>query len=244
MAKINKEELREIRKQKFAEMEQRLKEMYPREEDSLFYHHPSEDRIVLSHALFWTMTLPQYFKSKLRKEKLPTVTTFSPRDSLSKLSSPLGLPKELPTVTTFSPRDSLSKLNSPLGLPKEFFLLLRQYQEEMLDAFLQDDDYFSDLLNSQDLRNERSKIESCNILYEMLPTILMSSYYREEKDSRKLAAISVVAAGFGGDMPEELANILLDDIDYHFNKVKCRQIELIMPKLLKIVESEMKGMRR
>lgn len=48
--------------------------------------------------------------------------------------------QKLPSVTTFSPRDSLSKLSSPLGLPKEFFLLLRQYQEEMLDAFLQDDD--------------------------------------------------------------------------------------------------------
>ncbi len=182
MAKISKEELKEIRKQKFAQMEQQLKEIHPKEEDRLFYHHPSEDRIVLSHALFWTMTLPQYFKSKLRKEK--------------------------------------------------FFLLLCQYQEEMLDAFLQDEDYFSDLLNY------------CNILYEMLPTILMSSYYREEKDSRKLAAISVVAAGFGGDMPEELANILLDDIDYVNDKVKCRKIEQIMPRLMKMVESEMEGMRR
>ncbi len=181
MAKINKEELREIRKQKFSQMEQQLKEIHPKDEDRLFYHHPSEDRIVLSHALYWTMTLPQFFKSKLRKEK--------------------------------------------------FFLLLRQYQEEMLDAFLQDDDYFSDLLHY------------CNILYEMLPTILMSSYYREEKDSRKLAAISVVAAGFGGDMPEELANILIDDIDYHFNKVKCRQIEVMMPKLMKMVEGEMERMR-
>ncbi len=178
---MDKKELKGIRKQKFEEMEQQLKEMYPKDEDSLFYHHPSEDRIVLSHALFWTMTLPQYFKGKIRKEK--------------------------------------------------FFLLLRQYQEEMLDAFLQDDDYFSDLL------------KYCNILYEMLPTILMSSYYREEKDSRKLAAISVVAAGFGGDLPEELADILLDDIDYHFNKVKCRQIELIMPRLMKMVEEEMKEMR-
>ncbi len=206
MAKISKEELKEIRKQKFDQMEKQLNEIHPKEEDRLFYHHLFEDRVVLSHALYWTMTLPQYFKSKLRKEKLPT-------------------------VTTFSPRDSLSKLNSPLGLPKEFFLLLRQYQEEMLDAFLQDDDYFSELLHY------------CNILYEMLPIILMSSYYREEKDSRKLAAISVVAAGFGGDMPEELANILLDDIDYHFNKVKCRQIEIMMPKLNKMVESEMEGMR-
>ncbi len=182
MVKITKEELREKRKQWFAPMEQKLKEIHPKEEDRLFYHHPSEDRIVLSHAMYWTMTLPQYFKSKLRKEK--------------------------------------------------FFLLLRQYQEEMLDAFLQDDDYFSDLLNY------------CNILYEMLPTILMSSYYREEKDSRKLAAISVVAAGYAGDMPEDLCNELLDDIDYHFNKVKCRKIEMMMPQLMKMVESEMEGMRR
>ena len=176
---MDKNELKEIRKQKFAQMEQQLKETHPKEEDSLFYYHSSEERIVLSHALFWTMTLPQFFKSRLRKEK--------------------------------------------------FFLLLRQYQEEMLDAFLQDDDYFSDLLHY------------CNILYEMLPTILLSSYYREEKDARKLAAISVVAAGFGGDMPEELATILIDDIDYHYNKVKCRQIELIVPKLMKMVEGEMES---
>lgn len=178
---MDKNELKEIRKQKFAQMEQQLKETHPKEEDSLFYYHSSEERIVLSHALFWTMTLPQFFKSRLRKEK--------------------------------------------------FFLLLRQYQEEMLDAFLQDDDYFSDLLHY------------CNILYEMLPTILMSSYLREEKDARKLAAISVVAAGFGGDMDEELCNELLDDMDFHFNKVKCRKIEGMLPKLMKMVEEEMKSMR-
>ena len=177
---MDKNELKEIRKQKFAQMEQQLKETHPKEEDSLFYYHSSEERIVLSHALFWTMTLPQFFKSRLRKEK--------------------------------------------------FFLLLRQYQEEMLDAFLQDDDYFSDLLHY------------CNILYEMLPTILMSSYYREEKDARKLAAISVVAAGFGGDMDDELCNELLDDMDFFNNKVKCRKIEQMLPKLMKMVEGEMKAM--
>lgn len=79
-------------------------------------------------------------------------------------------------------------------------------------------------------------------MYEMLSTILMASHLRDEKDSRKLAAISVVAAGFGGDMPEELADILIDDIDYNYNKVKCRQIELIMPKLMKMVEGEMVAM--
>ncbi len=176
---IDKKELREIRKKKFALMEQQLKEIHPNEKDRLFYHHSSEDRIVLSHALFWTMTLPQNFKSKIRKEK--------------------------------------------------FFLLLRQYQEEMLDAFLQDDDYFSDLLHY------------CTLMYEIMPTILMSSRLREEKDSRKLAAISVVAAGYGGDMDEELCNELLDDMDFHYNKVKCRKIEQMLPKLMKMVEGEMKS---
>ena len=153
------------------------------------------------------MTQPQFFKSKIGKEKLPTVTTFSPRDSLSKLSSPLGLPKEL-------------------------FLLLRQYEEEMLDAFLQDDDYFPELLHY------------CNIMYEMLPTILGASHLRTEKDARKLAAIGLVAAGYAGDMNEGLCDELLDDIDYHFNKVKCRKIEMMMPQLKEMVEREMEGMRR
>ena len=49
-------ELREKRKQMFAQMEQQLKETHPKEEDSIFYYHSSEDRVVLSHALFWTMT--------------------------------------------------------------------------------------------------------------------------------------------------------------------------------------------
>ena len=174
-------DLRENRKQWFCQMEQKLKETQPKEEDSLFYYHSSEDRIVLSHALFWVLTLPQFFKGKMRKEN--------------------------------------------------FFLLLRQYEEEMLDAFLQDDDYFPELLHY------------CNILYELLPTILGASHLRAEKDARKLAAIALVAAGYAGDMDEELANELLDDIDYHFNKVKCRKIEGLMPKLMKMVESEMEGMR-
>ena len=180
MAK-SREELMEVRKHMFAQMEQRLHESWSSEEDSLFYYHPSEDRIVLSHALFWTMTQLQFFKSKLRKEK--------------------------------------------------FFLLLRQYQEEMLDAFLQDDDYFSDLLHY------------CNILYEMLPTILGASHLTSEKDTPKLAAISLVAAGYAGDMPEELANELLDDMDFdRYGKVKCRAIEQLMPQLMKMVDGEMNSL--
>ena len=101
----------------------------------------------------------------------------------------------------------------------------------MLDAFLQDDDYFSDLLHY------------CNLMYDMLPTILMSSHLRTDKDARRLAAIAVISAGYAGDMDEDLCNELLDDMDFVNNKVKCRKIELMMSKLMKMVESEMEGMR-
>lgn len=179
---MNKEELRETRKQVFAQMEQKLHESWSSEEDSLFYFHRSEDRIVLSHALFWVMTLPQCLKGKIRKEK--------------------------------------------------FFLLLRQYQEEMLDAYLQDTEDFSVMLHY------------CNIIYEYLPSILMSTELRTDKDARRLAAIAVVSAGYGGDMDEELCNDLLDDMDFDkYGKVKCRKIEQMLPKLMKMVEGEMKSMR-
>ena len=173
---MTQEEKYMIRKQMFAQMEQKLHETWSSEEDSLFYYHRSEDRIVLSHALFWVMTQPQCLKGKIRKERS--------------------------------------------------FLLLRQYQEEMLDAYLQDTEDFPTMLHY------------CNIIYEYLPTILNSSHLRDEKRTSKLAAISVVAAGYGGDMDEELCNELLDDMDFHYNKVKCRKIEGMLPKLMKMVEGE------
>lgn len=162
----------------FDEMERKLKEGQTRVEDSMFYYHSSEDRIMLSHALFWTMTLPQFFKGKIRKEK--------------------------------------------------FFLLLRQYEEEMLDAYLQDD-YFVELLRY------------CNIMFESMPRVLKATHdMRTDKEARKLAAIAIVAAGFGGDMKEELADELLDDMDFVNDKVKCRKIEAMMPQLNRMVEAEMK----
>ncbi len=88
----SKEELMEVRKQMLTQMEQKLHECWSSKAYSLFYFHSSDDRKVLSHALFWVMS--QSLKGSIRQEKLPLVTTFSPRDSLSKLSSPLGLPKE------------------------------------------------------------------------------------------------------------------------------------------------------
>ena len=179
MAK-SREELMEMRKQTFAQMEQKLHESWSSEEDSLFYYHPSEDRIVLSHALFWLMS--QSLKGKIRQEK--------------------------------------------------YLLLLRQYQEEMLDAFLQDTEDFPAMLHY------------CNIIYEYLPMILTAAHdLRTEEDARKLAATTIVAAGFGGDMPEELANALLDDMDFdRYGKVKCRKIEQMLPKLIKMMEGEMRSL--
>ena len=71
--------------------------------------------------------------------------------------------------------------------------------------------------------------------------ILNNSHLRGEKGASKLAAIAVVAAGYGGDMDEELCNELLDDMDFHYNKVKCRKIEQMMPRLMGMVESNLKG---
>ena len=135
MANISKAEVIEIRKQRILEMEQKLHETWSSEEDSLFYYHRSEDRIVT-----------QSLKGEIRQGK--------------------------------------------------FLFLLRQYQEEMLDAYLQDTEDFPTMLHY------------CNIIYEYLPMILNGSHLRSEKDVRKLAAIAVVAAGYGGDMDEELANEL------------------------------------
>lgn len=169
-------ELRGIRKEMFAEMEQRLN-VNRKPEDSFFYYHSSEDRIVLSHALFWVMT--QNIRGHIAKEK--------------------------------------------------YFLLLRQYQEEMLSAYLTESDEFTELLHY------------CNVMYETLPIILKGVYdLRIDKDAHRLAAIAIVAGGYGGDMPEDQAYDLLDDIDLYYNKVKCRKIEKLLPVLNKLVIEEQK----
>ena len=58
--------LRETRRLMMADLESStLKRKSP--EDSIFYYHASEDRIVLSHALFWVMT--KSLKGKMAKGK-------------------------------------------------------------------------------------------------------------------------------------------------------------------------------
>lgn len=50
----------------------------------------------------------------------------------------------------------------------------------------------------------------------------------------------MIAASYAGDMSEDLCNDLLDDIDFHFNKVRCRKIEQMLPQLNKMIEEEIK----
>ena len=64
----------------------------------------------------------------------------------------------------------------------------------------------------------------CNFMYETLLTVTAGAYdLHTNKEARKLAGITMVAAGYAGDMPEGLCYDLLDDIDFHYNEVKCKQ---------------------
>lgn len=171
---MNKEELKVFRKEMIAELEKMLGTSQNPEED-IFYYHPSEDRIVLSHALFWVMTAS--IKGQIAREK--------------------------------------------------YLLLLRKFQKEMLEAWLTGSAYFPELLHY------------CNVIYNTLPIILNCAYdFSVDKNARKLGAICVVAGGYGGDMTNENANELLDDIDFHYNKAKCRKIERMLPILNKLVVDE------
>ena len=52
-------------------------------------------------------------------------------------------------------------------------------------------------------------------------------------------AITVVAGGYGGDMPESQFEELLDDMDFYHNRVQCRKTEQLLPTLNKLVEQEL-----
>lgn len=176
---MNKNLLNKERKEFIAKIEELLAKRKKPEYD-LFYCHPSQDRIVLSHALFWVM--PASFKGKIAKEK--------------------------------------------------YLLLLRQYQEEMLDAWLTESPDFNELLHY------------CNMLYNTLPIILRGAYDLSiDRDARCLATICVVAGGYGGDMPKDQANEILDDMDFYHNKVKCCKIELLLQTLNKLVIEEQRSWR-
>ena len=99
----------------------------------------------------------------------------------------------------------------------------------MLEAYFTESEDFKDLLHY------------CNVIYNTLPVILRGMCdFHIHLDARELAAITIVAGGYGGDMPEDQAYDLLDDIDFYYNKVKCRKIEKLLPVLNKLVIEEQK----
>ena len=63
---VSNSKLNTFRKEMISQLEEQLgKSQNP--DDDMFYYHPSEDRIVLSHALFWVMTAS--IRGKIGKEK-------------------------------------------------------------------------------------------------------------------------------------------------------------------------------
>ena len=79
---MNKEDRNSFRKEMLGKIEEHwAKSNSP--EDDLFYYHPSEDKIVLSHALFWVM--PQNIRGKVGKVLIAS-PQISGRDARSLLN--------------------------------------------------------------------------------------------------------------------------------------------------------------
>lgn len=82
----------------------------------------------------------------------------------------------------------------------------------MLEAYLTESEDFKDLLHYS------------NSMYNALPMLLRSTYdFHTHLDACILAAITIGAGGYGGDMPEDQAYDLLDDIDFYYNKGEVPQ---------------------
>ena len=117
-----------------------------------------------------------------------------------------------------------SKLTSLKGL-----FLLRKMEEEMLTAYLTESEEFPVLLRY------------CNLLYEVFPYELAAAARNAAIASkvRKLQAIGMVAAGYGGDMEDDTVDDILEDMDFDRNNKVCSHvIELMMPQLNQLVEQE------
>jgi hypothetical protein len=114
----------------------------------------------------------------------------------------------------------------------KILLILRILQEDMINAYLTESDEYAELLRY------------CNITFECLPYVLnidMNDLVKG-KSTKKLCASSIVSVGYAGDMEDDLADELLDDIDFRFNKVHCHKIELLLPQLDKLMERKCKRM--
>ena len=109
------------------------------------------------------------------------------------------------------------------------FYLLRKFEEEMLTAYLTESEDFPDLLRAS------------NVIFESLPYELSQVMRNPStfKAARRLQAVAVVAVGYGGDMPDEEAIAILDDLDFKDNVVYSSRIEDLLPMLNKLVEAEL-----
>ena len=62
---------------------------------------------------------------------------------------------------------------------------------------------------------------------------------RKNRPSKVDFGVFYLAGVNGGDMDEELANALLNDMDFEkYGKVMCSKIEQMLPKLMKMMEEE------
>ena len=105
--------------------------------------------------------------------------------------------------------------------------LLRKFEEEMLAAYLTEAEDFPELLRY------------CNLLYEVFPYELAAAARNAAIASKvgKLLGIATIAAGYGGDMDDNIVDDILDDMDFdRYNNVCCPLIEQMMPQLNKMVE--------
>lgn len=109
------------------------------------------------------------------------------------------------------------------------FLLLRQYEEEMLTAYLTESDDFPELLHA------------CNIIFEGLPYELQQAMHQSPtaQTARRLQTVAIVALGYGGDMPDEQAIDILASLDFLNNRVYSSLIEEMRPFLQRMVEDEL-----
>lgn len=172
--------LKETREQVFSEFERKLLALRP-PEDGIFYLHPDEEHLIVSHALCYLM-----IRTAVKQH---------------------------------------SRLKS--------LFLLRKYEEEMLEAWLTESPDFSNLLRY------------CNLIFEGLIYELKISVqygFLTPSQANRLGSTLIVAAGYGGDMPDEEAWELLDDMDFEQNKICCRKIEQMLPQLKKWVDEEMRMM--
>ncbi len=63
---------------------------------------------------------------------------------------------------------------------------------------------------------------------------------KTSKHVRGLSAVATVAAGYGGDMNEDLACDLLDDMDFCYNRLCCRAMECMLLEFERMVKEVMR----